>query len=252
MANGNLWTREQEILAFDLYFKTPFGKIHHSNPDIIELARKIGRSPSAVSMKMCNFANLDPELDRTGLKNVSKQDREIWTEFNNDWESLVQEVSDIKTRLEIEQKNYDDEELPEGTDRRSYVKVRQNQDFFRDAVLSAYDNKCCITGIAMPVLLAASHIKPWRVSDSKTERTNPCNGLSLNYLHDKAFDQGLITLDFDYKLVISKTLRDRYSSQVISDYFKNYEGKQIMLPSRCLPSKEFLEYHNNYVFEKIL
>ena len=52
------------------------------------------------------------------------------------------------------------------------------------------------------------------------------------------------------KAVNMMKLKDK--DEVISDYFKNYEGKQIMLPSRCLPSKEFLEYHNNYVFEKIL
>ena len=50
MARRN-WTREETILAFELYCQTPFGKIHKENPDIIELAKLINRTPSAVGLK---------------------------------------------------------------------------------------------------------------------------------------------------------------------------------------------------------
>jgi hypothetical protein len=56
------WTRDELILAFNLYCKTPFGKIHIRNPDVIALATAIGRTPSAVSWKLANFARLDPPL----------------------------------------------------------------------------------------------------------------------------------------------------------------------------------------------
>src|SRR5574337_228422 len=56
------WTREELILAFNLYCKIPFGKIHYRNPEIIDLAMVIGRTPSAVSWKLANFARLDPSL----------------------------------------------------------------------------------------------------------------------------------------------------------------------------------------------
>ena len=97
----------------------------------------------------------------------------------------------------------------------------------------------------MPSLLIASHIKPWKDSDPKTERTNPCNGLSLNSLHHDAFDNGIFTIDTDYRILVSKAAKERYSSEVFYDFFEKYEGKQITLPERFLPSKEMIEYHNS-------
>ena len=78
------WTREELILAINLYCKTPFGRIHIRNKDIIELARLLNRTPGSVSYKLANFASIDPSLDRKGASNVSKLDKEIWAEFYND------------------------------------------------------------------------------------------------------------------------------------------------------------------------
>jgi putative restriction endonuclease len=58
------WTREELIVAFNLYCTIPFGRIHIRNPQIIELAKAIGRTPSAVSWKLANFARLDPVLQK--------------------------------------------------------------------------------------------------------------------------------------------------------------------------------------------
>jgi len=57
-----LWTREQSILAINLYCKIPFGQMHSRNAGVIELAGLIGRSPSAVARKLGNFASFDPKL----------------------------------------------------------------------------------------------------------------------------------------------------------------------------------------------
>lgn len=58
----NKWTRDELILAFNLYCKIPFGTIHIRNPQIIALAKVLRRTPSAVSWKLANFASLDPSL----------------------------------------------------------------------------------------------------------------------------------------------------------------------------------------------
>lgn len=71
------WTREELIVAFNLYCKIQFGKIHYTNPRLIELANAIGRTPSAVSWKLVNFASLDSShADRgvVGAKNASKME----------------------------------------------------------------------------------------------------------------------------------------------------------------------------------
>ena len=67
----NKWTREELIIAFNLYCKIPFGKIHIHNPDIISLAKILGRTPSAVSWKLANFASLDPFLKKRNISGAS-------------------------------------------------------------------------------------------------------------------------------------------------------------------------------------
>lgn len=68
-----------------------------------------------------------------------------------------------------------------------------------------------MTGISISELLIASHIKPWKVSNNEDEKTNPRNGLCLNALHDKAFDRGLITIDKNYKIIVSSKLKEKKS-----------------------------------------
>ena len=67
----NRWNREQLKLAYYLYCQLPFGRLHNRNPEIIELAKLIGRTPSAVAMKLVNFASLDPIITGSGRKGLS-------------------------------------------------------------------------------------------------------------------------------------------------------------------------------------
>lgn len=62
---GIKWSREETILAFDLYCRTPFGKISQGNPEIIKLAHLLGRTPGSVGLKMHNLAHYDPELQKS-------------------------------------------------------------------------------------------------------------------------------------------------------------------------------------------
>ena len=252
---SNRWTREQTIIVFNLYCKIPFQRASSTHPDIVKISKIIGRSPNSVKMKIGNFGSFDPELKKhgiVGLSNASKLDKEVWDEFNNDWEALAFESEKlIGIFLFDDEKSSNSDThkiLPEGSEKESLVKTRVNQNFFRDAVLSAYNSTCCITGIQVPQLLIASHIIPWSKADKKTQRTNPRNGLCLNALHDKAFDRGLFTVTTNYCIKISKKIMD-VNNQIISKYFKQLDSKKISLPYRFLPQKEFLEYHNNEIFK---
>ena len=253
---GKKWSREETILAFDLYCRTPFSKISKSNKDIIELAGLLGRTPSSVGLKMANLAHFDPELRErnvSGMSHGSKLDEEIFREFANNWEELsyiAQKILAEKKHVTIEEMiDYIDiETIPEGGYRLQLVKTRIAQTFFRVSVLSAYNNKCCVTGLTRPELLIASHIKPWKVSDARTERTNPQNGLCLNPLHDKAFDRGLITIDSNYNIIISDKLQKSEMDDETKSWIKFYDHKQIILPERFLPGKDFIEYHNDVIF----
>ena len=64
---GVKWTKEETILAFDLYCKTSFRKISSLNQEIIELADLLGRTPSSVALKMQNLAHFDPELRKRNI-----------------------------------------------------------------------------------------------------------------------------------------------------------------------------------------
>ncbi len=174
MPNNNRWTREQTIIAFNLYCKIPFQKANSSNSEIQEIARLIGRSVNSVKMKIGNFGSFDPELKKqgiVGLINSSKLDEEIWNEFNNDWGRLVFESEMLIAKLKSEpiDKIFTNDNLivPPGKERETLVRLRVNQFFFRQSVLSAYEGTCCITNLKIPQLLVASHIKPWSKCEDK-------------------------------------------------------------------------------------
>jgi putative restriction endonuclease len=206
-------------------------------------------------MKVGNFGRLDPELKKqgiVGLGNGSKLDETVWNEINGNWEKLAFESEKLiaefqnKTIDEIEMINTED--IPKGEDRETIIKARVNQFFFRSTILSSYNSKCCITGLSIPIFLEAGHIIPW--SEDNDNRTNPQNGLCLNKLHHKAFDEGLLTITPDYKILISRYFNDYSNDESVNDFFKKYQNKSIILPDRFLPSKDFLDWHYTNKFKK--
>lgn len=251
MAKNN-WTKEETIVAFNVYCKVPFKNSSKSNPVVIKYANIIGRSPSALNMKIGNFGRLDPELKRqgiSGLVNGSKLEEVVWDEFNCNWDKLAFESEELIAKFQnkkIEEINL--EVFPEGIERKTIIKTRINQSFFRSTILSSYNSKCCMTGLSIPELLVASHIKPW--SKDKENRINPHNGLCLNSIHDKAFDRGFLTVTPDYKINVSKYFNDYSDDRSVNDFFIKYDKQDIIKPERFLPAKEFLDYHFQNIFIK--
>lgn len=255
--SSNRWTREQLKLAFNLYCQLPFGKLHSRNAEIIDLAALIGRTPSAVAMKLVNFASLDPAITstgRSGLGNASSLDRDVWEEFHADWERLAvecallnQQLREWKTEL-IDIPEADSEfELADysGETRQVLTEQRIKQSFFRRAVLASYRGKCCMSGLSDSRLLVASHIVPW--SKDKANRLNPSNGLCLSALHDKAFDKGLITLSDDFKIIVSGELKKR-DEAFVKEVMLPLEGREIERPERFSPEPALIAWHRNVFF----
>ncbi len=204
-------------------------------------------------MKIGNFGRLDPELKKkgiTGLVNGSKLEEVVWDEFNGNWDKLAYEsemlIADFQNK-EIEEK-FSFENFPEGKERKTTIKTRVNQSFFRSAILSSYNLKCCITSLSIPDFLVASHIKPW--SKDIENRTNPHNGLCLNSIHDKAFDKGFITVTPDFKIKVSEYFNDYSKEKPVNDFFIKYNNHNIIKPERFLPTQEFLDYHFQNIFIK--
>lgn len=248
------WSREELLVAFNLYCQMPFGKMHSRNPDIIRAGGALGRTPSSVAMKLVNFASLDPSITSTGrrgLGNASRADKAIWEEFNGDWEALAVEsethlralVRKGATRLPEASEEFDDFDDAdyEGQTRAVQIQARIKQSFFRKAVLSSYGGRCCMTRISESRLLVASHIVPWKV-DPKN-RLNPRNGLCLSALHDKAFDRGLITITDDFLVDVSPALSKFEKEPFIRDTLIALRGKPIDLPEKFQPDVTFLRRH---------
>jgi putative restriction endonuclease len=253
-----LWSREELILALNLYLKLPFGKLDSRTPEIIQLAQKLGRTPGSISMRLNNFASVDPFHQQRGIKGLTggiKQVQPIWDEFINDKEELLFESERILA--EIEKQSIETKfsgilnglENLKGETRIREVKTRVNQNTFRQIVLVNYNSKCAISGIDLPDLLIASHIIPW--AENEQERLNPENGICLSPLYDKAFDKGLIGIDCHYRVILSSEIKERTTKSFYQDYFGKIEGKPIQLPQKYLPRKEFLEWHLNLFFKNV-
>jgi len=246
------WSREELIVAFNLYCKTPFGRIHVRNPEIISLAKILGRTPSAVSWKLANFARLDPTLQKrniSGATHGSKEEIEIWNEFSADWERLAFESENLLAKMtgtDLGQIVESAEPLRRGKEREAMVRIRVNQGFFRATVLAAYNNRCCITGLAIPDLLNASHIVPWSIDVAN--RVNPRNGLCLSAIHDRAFDRGLLTITTDHRVKISTKLKLVPVTDSLRIFLLNFDGAKINMPDRFIPDASFLDYHNKNIF----
>ncbi|SLM61626.1 MULTISPECIES: HNH endonuclease [Dickeya] len=258
MAATSRWTREQLLVAFTLYSQLPFGKMHARNAEIKQYAALIGRTPSALAMKLVNLASLDPmiiESGRSGLTQVSKMDRELWQEMDRDPDAFELQCQQAIAALPQHSPlscTPSAQETPAdyyGQERQHTVKTRIGQQLFRKRVLSAYHERCCITGLAEPSLLVASHILPWR--DAPEHRLDPSNGLCLSALHDKAFDIGLITVNDHLELILSPRLKKR-KDRATTSLFEAYEGKPLQLPpdARYAPNPAHLRYHREQVFVK--
>lgn len=237
------WSREELISAYNLYCKIPVEEINSKNLNIIQFADLLNRTPKEIAKRFKNFAKLDTNIHT--VEDIKEEDKSVWTFFNNDWEKSVYESENKIIDFENKLKNII--EFPKGKERDSIVKSRINQNFFRSAVLTSYQNKCCITGLPFVELLNASHIIPWSIDDNN--RLNPRNGLCLNVLHDRAFDRGLITIRTDYTIDISSRI-NKLSDKSVKDYFLCFKNQKIILPQRFAPEKSFLEFHNKNIFKK--
>lgn len=259
MAATNHWTRDQPLIAFTLYSQIPFSKFDKQNKTIIRYAELINRTPSALAMKLSNFASLDPVIidsGRTGLRGASNADRALWQEMGSNPELFEQQCQQAMVSLEAgavkattapSPLHANDSEIPDyhGGERLTQVKTRIGQQLLRKRVLSNYGERCCVTGLEEPALLVASHIQPWKTAAEY--RLDPSNGLCLSNLHDKAFDMGLISFNDSLEMLLSPRIKKLKSA--ISDVnFAQYEGKQIHVPDTYPPDLAQMAFHREHIF----
>ena len=96
--------------------------------------------------------------------------------------------------------------LPRTTQAERTVVQRVGQDIFRNALMDYWQGRCCVTGLSVPSLLRASHIKPWALCETDEERLDVFNGLLLSPHLDALFDGGWISFSNQGTLIMSKEL----------------------------------------------
>jgi putative restriction endonuclease len=257
MAAGKRWTRDELLIALNLYHKLTFGQFDQRNPAVMDLASKLGRTSGSVAMKLSNLASFDPALKIRGIEGLpgaSKLDGMVWTEFHANLSETVPASEEAIRKLFEASESSELEVIPkEGirvrkrppsgvTEVVANVKQRRGQEYFRDAVLNNFGGRCGVTQLDIRDLLVASHILPWGAHAE--ERLNVRNGLCLSRLHDAAFDQYLISFDEKLRLMLSPQIKQSVSQQVVAQNFGAYEGKALFLPDdAALPDLEFLAEH---------
>ena len=107
------WSRDELILALDLYFQHPPSTISKTHPAIRELSGVLNslgaslgrrtnekfRNTNGVYMKMCNFLRLDPSYSGKGLKAGGKEEELVWEEYAGDRTRLSDTARAIKLML---------------------------------------------------------------------------------------------------------------------------------------------------------
>jgi putative restriction endonuclease len=231
MVERRNWTEQEVRKALALYLRTSFGRFHQRNPDVIALALDIGRTASAVALKLVNLAALDDSLPRKGMANASATDRAVWQAFLKNPDTLS--ISNVYL---FPERTYGQFAEGNGVDIGVQSTRRVGQDLFRAAILTSYQGRCAITGIDDPRLLNASHIVGW--SEDNSNRMNLRNGICLGALHDRAFDRHLITFDTNWQMVIRRDVPEAAKAALLRG-----ADKTLRMPERFLPDPDLLARH---------
>ena len=109
------------------------------------------------------------------------------------------------------------------------VKQRLHQASFREAVITAYNGRCALSGLPESLLLDAAHIMADK--DEKFGQPVVPNGIPLSKIHHAAFDAHLIGIDPDYKLHVSQRLLGQNDGPML-EALKGLNGKLIHSPVR--------------------
>lgn len=257
---GVKYTEDECILALELYMTLERKDIRKTNQRIIGLSEfltKHGhpRNVNSVKMKVENFKACDPLYPGKSLTNYSDTDVAVWNRFYDvGFINLAEAADEARRRISRGNDIALDYNLlglnVSGKTTTVEKRVRVNQEIFRARVLTVYDSKCCITGMQIPEMLQACHIKPWRDSpENSPERIDPRNGLCLNKVHHAAFDEGLFTLDEHYRVELSPMLEEKEQKDVLDRFYYPYEGKTIMVAiNSFLPLQKYLDFHRKNIF----
>lgn len=220
-----------------------------------------------LSASMRSFANLNAAVDcatiEEGLYELvkDKKSNEILTQFlldeyfpnskgnfNNSSGGQQNLFNDIENKILKEPSEEYRKEIKKLLEQKNEEEIFLRGSLFKREIPKIYNNTCCISGMRIDAtinvsMVDACHIVPYSVSYDDTVT----NGIALCPNLHRAFDRGLISIDEDYRVVVSKSFKEGRSSYSI----KSFERKDLQLPNMksYYPLKENFEWHRKNVFK---
>lgn len=188
----------------------------------------------------------------------NKKERNIFRTLliNHYFDESVADQLIIQSKVNVESYRYSlnllkkDPRVFESLFNEEAYKEKVRDQGFRKAVVTAYDHRCSICGIRMRTpdghtAVDGAHIIPWSVS----KNDQPQNGISLCKLCHWTFDEGMISISIEYKILLSRNLN---TNDNVAGHLITFEKREIFKPSDNYfwPAKESLEYHQSKVFRK--
>lgn len=246
-----LWTKEEFILTLDLYFRIPFGQFDKGNPDIIRMAKLINRTPSSVAMRLCNYAYCDPALRAKGVVGLAggyAQCLPFWEKYSNKLGELTSEAAKCRKKIIEATIPTEDESLTRTSQWDSLVNELYNFKF-QSVIKKNYHERCAISSLKADQFLVGCHIIP--VENGEEENIDASNGLCLTILYARAFMEGLIGIDTQYRVHISSELKSHQFDKGYYSLFKKYDGSELSIKDVVIkPNPQFLELHMDTIFDK--
>lgn len=249
--NQDDWTLEELLPTFAYYLRVPYGRLHWRNPEVRDLARRLGRTPGAVARKLTNIAACDPQLratGRVGSPHRAKLEEELFERYLAERDAVIAEASAAYDRLmetEGVEPPIDSLILPRDVPSEALrqVRVRRNQWLFRQAVLSSYVDGCAMCDVDRPEFIIAAHIIPW--AECPERRLDPKNGIALCPMHDRAFELGVMSVSKDFTILVrpGEPARSRDRSEVLTTMIDRMAGRPLRMPERFAPDADALEWH---------
>lgn len=133
--------------------------------------------------------------------------------------------------------------MPQTTEAERLVVQRVGQGLFRGALMDYWQGKCCVTGLDVPELLRASHIRPWAKCENDEQRLDVFNGLLLAPHLDALFDGGWISFQDDGQIISSPKLTPVNKAQLA--YVEHWRISQTG-KAHC----PYLAFHRERIFRR--
>lgn len=175
-----------------------------------------------------------PEAQMSFYEELFYRDETVYAELVNDSAEEYRQKM-LQRKATLNEDRYEEE-----------VFVRSG--LFKREIAKIYDNTCSISGLRIVATTSISmidgcHIVPF----SKSYNDTLSNGIALCPNLHRAFDRGLISLDDQYRVLVSKNFTESESDYSI----RKYEGKEIILPKNknCVPGRENMRWHREHIFD---